>query len=101
MKADRKWWNDGRYERECEEEARGDWQGRQERLHASMVRGARVVLGLGVVLVVAWLLSNCGYDYGAPRAAVCSCWDCWPVTVGSFVLGSWSGLMLLSLLVNR
>jgi len=34
-------------------------------------------------------------------AVVCkTCWDCWPVTVGAFVLGSWFGIMILGLLIG-
>jgi hypothetical protein len=33
-------------------------------------------------------------------AAVCkTCWDCWPITLGAFVLGSWFGILILALLV--
>jgi hypothetical protein len=28
-----------------------------------------------------------------------SCWDCWPITLAAFVLGSWFGILILALLV--
>jgi hypothetical protein len=28
-----------------------------------------------------------------------TCWDCWPITLGAFVLGSWFGILILALLV--
>jgi hypothetical protein len=32
-------------------------------------------------------------------AAACTCWDCWPITLGAFVVGSWFGILILALLV--
>jgi len=34
-------------------------------------------------------------------ATVCkTCWDCWPITLGAFVLGSWFGIIILGLLIG-
>jgi hypothetical protein len=33
-------------------------------------------------------------------SVVCkTCWDCWPITLGAFVVGSWFGILILALLV--
>jgi len=33
-------------------------------------------------------------------SVVCkTCWDCWPITLAAFVLGSWFGILILALLV--
>jgi hypothetical protein len=32
-------------------------------------------------------------------AACKTCWDCWPITLGAFVVGSWFGILILALLV--
>lgn len=34
-------------------------------------------------------------------STMCSCWDCWPVTLAAFVFGAWAGLMLLAFVANR
>jgi hypothetical protein len=28
-----------------------------------------------------------------------TCWDCWPITLAAFVIGTWFGLLILALLV--